>query len=122
MSRSGAWRRVRREARRRRAEAGEDAPTDAALAAAARACGLQIHPLPPADALLSGAHAVLDTEAETIWLRADLAPGARRLVLAHELAHFWLHHAGDDDPFCTCDADDIAPDGTAAYLIGYGPR
>lgn len=122
MNRSGAWQRVRQEARRRRAEVGEDASTDAVLAAAARACGLGIHPLPPADALLSGAHAVLDTEAQTIWLRADLAPGARRLVLAHELAHCWLHHAPEDEPFCPCDEDDFAPDGTTTGMTGYGPR
>jgi hypothetical protein len=152
----GGWAaQTRREAWRRRAHVLASAglsnhpmadsartPTDAPtlLRAALQTAGLRCRFRSPGDALLSGAQAVLDGEAQTIWVRADLTPEACRLVIAHELGHLWLHHdAEPTDPAAPdgavagcchcCAADDFdagdAEDAAAArtmLLVGYGPR
>jgi hypothetical protein len=130
--RSGGWSvPVRREAGRRRAlvlEAAGLAPNSGAetiLRAALDAAGLRCRPLPGHDALLSGAQAVLDAEAQTVWVRNDLADEARRVVVAHELAHYYLHHdeEGDDGPeHCGCTVDDFEPADGVLLAVGYGPR
>lgn len=83
-----------------------------------RSCGLRCRERPLHDPLLSGAHAVLDPEAKTIWFSGGLAPSQRRLILAHEFAHFWLHHAQDAGPCAEEDFEQITGD----TLVGYGPR
>ncbi len=127
---AGGWTFViRREAWRRRAlvleAAGLPSSSDAetVLRAALDAAGLVCRPRPPDDALLSSAQAVLDAEAQIVWLSSDLANDARRLVTAHELAHHYLHHEedGDAEELCAgCAAEDF--DGDAHLAVGYGPR
>jgi superfamily I DNA/RNA helicase/Zn-dependent peptidase ImmA (M78 family) len=121
-----AWQEARNGARRVRADlfpnAAPDAllPADDLLRAALRAAGLRCTYLPPADPLLSGAHAVLDTEAASVWLRADAPPEDRRVYIAHELAHLHQHEGGD---LCACDAADLeAGDDPRTSTVGYGPR
>ncbi len=134
---SDGWSSVRQEACRRRAallgDDSSDTDAETTLAAAIRAAGLDCHARPPDDALLSGAHAVLDTEAEAIWFRSDLPPETRRLIIAHELAHLWLHHTEDGETahpaeavcrteaVCRCAESDFEEPETAT-LVGYGPR
>jgi hypothetical protein len=120
------WEGVRAAARRCRAAIVPDEaaafPTDDLLDAAARRAGLRCVARPVGDALLSGALAVLDAEAETIWFRGDAPPETRRLLLAHELAHFWLHH--HDEDACRCAPEDLEDAAAAAEAVvgGYGPR
>ncbi len=87
--------------------------------AALRAEGLRIRSRPPGDALLSGAHAVLDVEAERIWIRADAKGAERSLILAHELGHVKLHHSEADS---RCDEGDLEEDPASGLSTGYGPR
>ncbi|MBC8102437.1 MAG: UvrD-helicase domain-containing protein [Cytophagales bacterium] len=126
MSENG-WSAARGAAResRLRADAatGDPCGTAAALTAALDAAALRPRPRLPHDALLHGAHAVLDSEAQTVWYRADAPPDQRALLLAHELGHFHLHQTSPDhDALCRCcDEADLDEDpGLAA--VGYGPR
>ncbi|MGC4046406.1 MAG: ATP-dependent helicase [Armatimonas sp.] len=86
---------------------------------ALRAEGLKVRSRPPGDALLSGAHAVLDVEAERIWIRADAKGAERALILAHELGHVKLHHSEADS---RCDEGDLEEDPASGLSTGYGPR
>jgi superfamily I DNA/RNA helicase len=88
------------------------------LSSALRSAGLRIFPRRPNDPLLSGAHAVLDTEARAVWIRADAPPTDRRVFVAHELAHLHLHENGS---LCHCQECDFA-DPEAILAVGYGPR
>ncbi len=72
----------------------------------------------PSDPLLSGAHAVLDPEMRTIWVRSDASAPERRVFIAHELAHFHLHEGGK---LCHCSEPDFA-EPEAMRSVGYGPR
>lgn len=134
-NRHGGWSApVRREAGHRRAlvlEAAGLAPGSEAetiLRAALDAADLRCRPLPAHDALLSGAQAVLDAEAQTVWVRNDLADDARRLVIAHELAHHYLHHDEDEEDSDDgqeprgCTPDDFEPADGVLLAVGYGPR
>jgi DNA helicase-2/ATP-dependent DNA helicase PcrA len=116
------WDSARESARATRAGplAGDDEATPASvlIARGLEAAALSVFLRPPDDALLSGAHAVLDPEALAIWVRSDAAPELRSVYLAHELAHFYLHENGDP---CRCHEADFSDiDGFAA--VGYGPR
>ena len=113
---SAAFTRARTEARTLRA--GLSALPDDALKAAFADAELRLRPRKPGDALLSGAHAVLDREAEAVWYRDDVTGAERRLILAHELGHVRLHHHDDD---CRCDDGDLEED-PGALAAGYGPR
>ncbi|MDX1931312.1 MAG: ATP-dependent helicase [Capsulimonadales bacterium] len=124
MGAATTWQAARAAARERRAlllgTRGEeaDAPAEQLLNTALKVAGLRCYPRRPSDALLSGAHAVLDPEARAIWVRADALPAERRVYLAHELAHFYLHEKGI---LCHCCEEDFAePEST--LNIGYGPR
>ena len=114
---SASFNRARTEARARRS--GLSALPDDALSTAFSEAGLRLRPRKPGDALLSGAHAVLDREAEAVWYRDDVPSPERRLILAHELGHVFLHHHDDD---CRCDHGDLEDDPSAGLLTGYGPR
>ena len=70
------------------------------------------------DPLLSGAHAVLDMELKTVWVRSDAPAPERRVFIAHELAHFHLHENGR---LCHCAEADFT-DQETMRSIGYGPR
>jgi superfamily I DNA/RNA helicase len=125
-AREGAWafaRRSGREARRLAAAASGGADdADAAVRAALRDAGFAARPRPAGDALLSGAHAVLDLEAASIWYRADATPADRLVYLAHELGHLNLHYLGRDTGGCSCDAQDLDDDPLLLGSVGYGPR
>ena len=113
---SATFQRARTEARALRA--GLSASPDEALKTAFADAELRLRARKPGDALLSGAHAVLDREAETVWYRDDAPDAERRLILAHELGHVRLHHHDDD---CRCDDGDLEED-PGALAAGYGPR
>ena len=128
---SDPWTTVREEARLRRAallgdshEGGAAPAAEAAVQAALRQAGFRIRLRPPSDALLSGAHAVLDREVNTIWLRADVPAEERRVLIAHELAHLFLHHdhADVEDEGCQCYEQDVDANAEGEALVGYGPR
>ena len=97
-----------------------DAAPDDLLTLALQEREFVCRPVRPGDPLLSGAHAVLDTEVATVWVRGDAAPADRRVYLAHELAHIYLHN-GDDDA-CACHEADFADIDGAGQAVGYGPR
>ena len=86
----------------------------AALEKAKLRCRLR----PPQDPLLSGAHAVLDPELQTVWVRSDAPAPERRVLIAHELAHFHLHEGGK---LCHCAESDFA-EPESMRSVGYGPR
>ena len=123
------WDSARRSARRARARllngiADDDdlPPADNLLALGLSEAKLQLRLLPPDDSLLSGAHAVLDREAATVWVRADATPAMRAVYTAHELAHFYLHESGEGSDRHCCEEPDFADlDGVTA-MVGYGPR
>lgn len=116
------WHEARSAARTLRAALGirdtDNASAEQVIGAALRAASLRCLPRRPTDPLLSGAHAVLDTEAEAVWVRADVPAPERRVLVAHEIAHFHLHEKGQ---LCHCrEADFADPDTTLP--VGYGPR
>ncbi len=119
---------IRRQARARRAGIGlgADAPTPAeqVLAACGSATGYDRRFLPPGDALLAGAQAVLDVESKLILQDESRPPAMQRFDAAHEFAHVWLHGGT-----CRCAADDLDPAGAAeeshgarARVDGYSPQ
>lgn len=112
------WTRARVHAREDRGAFSENLDADALLTAAFAQAGLTVRPRPPRDPLLFSSHAVLDLEAETIWIREDAAPEERRLILAHELGHLRLHHSPED---CRCDESDLS-ETPESGSHGYGPR
>jgi len=127
------WASVREEARRCRAalpgsgssssSPDGSAAAEAAVQAALRLAGSRPRLLPPTDTLLSGAHAVLDRETRIVWLRSDVPIEERRVLLAHELAHHYLHDDhGDTDDGCACYEEDVDATGDGEALVGYGPR
>ena len=61
------------------------------LADAERVTGIRRSILPGGDPLLSGAHALLDREFNTIWLSADRPPVLRLSDAAHEFGHAVMH-------------------------------
>ena len=99
---------LRRKAQARRVALGLDldAPTPAGEVAAAglAATGLERCLLPPGDALLAGAMAVLNREANAIFLNETRPAAARHFDTVHELAHFWLHGEGG-----VCAPEDLDP-------------
>jgi len=72
----------------------------------------------PSDPLLSGAHAVLDPEMRTIWVRSDASAPERRVFIAHELAHLHLQEGGK---LCHCSEPYFA-EPEAMRSAAYGPR
>ncbi len=121
----GWWREARREARKLRARFPlSPVSPDALLTWAVQSAGLSVRLRPPTDALLCGAHAVLDHEAETIWLRNNAAPWEKRLFIAHELGHFFLHGGATGDLWqtgCFTDADEFSVLAETLVMVGYGP-
>jgi superfamily I DNA/RNA helicase len=112
------WQEARNAAQTARTLVADDTATaqfvvDKALAKAGLRCVL----LRPSDPLLSGAHAILDREAETVWVRGDATSGDRTVYVAHELAHFYLH----SQTVCQCSAHDFA-ESDAVIPVGYSPR
>ncbi|GAB4462105.1 MAG: hypothetical protein OHK0029_28330 [Armatimonadaceae bacterium] len=126
MSAGAAWREARETARRLRGsllgdEAEHLTPAERLVTSALKAAGLRCQPRKPGDPLLSGAHAVLDTEVRAVWVRADAASTDRAVFVAHELAHLHLHHTAAEEGFCHCGEPDFAE--TDMFLsTGYGPR
>ncbi len=120
---SDVWTRARQSALAlRRQLFGDDADkadARAVLVAALADAGLGLHPRPPGDSLLAGAHAVLDRLSDAVWVRGDLPPATRAVLVAHELAHHHLHpeYAASGEYEGT--TEDDAQSGT--FLIGYGP-
>ena len=126
MASGNAWTAARQEALRVRTRLlPRNADTTNAhlvLEAALRDAGLTVSQLPPDDALLSGAHAVLDREMDTVWIRDDFSVFTRRVLLAHELAHYYLHPDYIlSDEYDGCDEEETDSEG-GNYLVGYGPR
>ena len=123
------WDTARRFARRARArllaaigDTDDLPPADRLLQLSLAEAKLRLRLLPPDDSLLSGAHAVLDREAATVWVRADATPAMRAVYTAHELAHFYLHESGEGSDRHCCEEPDFADlDGVTA-MVGYGPR
>ena len=96
-------------------------PADALLTAAEAATGLSVVPTPPDDPLLSGAFALLDRASEAVWMANDLAPERRRLILAHEFGHFYLHPDLRRDSCDEFDAPDSLFSRAAQIAVGYSP-
>ena len=126
----GWWRQARRDARLLRArlllgaaqtkDTARD--TDALLEQAVSHASLVVRARPDGDTLLCGAHAVLDPEAETIWVRASAAQAERRLFVAHELAHFFLHGGQNNDLWQAGCFGDVAGEADDMLVsVGYGP-
>jgi superfamily I DNA/RNA helicase/Zn-dependent peptidase ImmA (M78 family) len=97
-------------------------PAEALLERAQEETEIFATPVSPEDPLLAQAHAVLDREKESIWYSATLTPERRRLILAHEFAHYWLH---PEITFDDCNSEEtleawVHPElGTGA--VGYSP-
>ena len=122
----GWWNEARRDARalRARLSAGQtgEISADALLERAALAANLQVRARPEGDPLLCGAHAVLDPEDEAIWVRASATKPERRLFVAHELAHFFLHGGQNGDLWqAGCFGDVSGDDDGLLVTVGYGP-
>ncbi|GDX40099.1 DNA helicase [Armatimonadota bacterium] len=102
-------------------EAGVRLPSaDALIEAAENETGMSCIAVSSNDNLLSGAHAVLDRDKEMIWHSANLSPERRRLILAHEFAHYWLHPDLSTDLCLTEDTlEAILENGQRA--VGYSP-
>ena len=102
-------------------EAADTAPADTLIKAALREANLSIYLLEPTDSLLAGAHAVLVRDLDAIWVRRDLLPAHRFLLIAHELAHYYLH-----PEYITSDEYEGGINeeegGNTNFLVGYGPR
>ena len=116
------WDKSRAAARALRSELtetdGGDISAEGLLNAALERASLRCRLRPPRDPLLSGAHAVLDMELQTVWVRSDAPASDRRVFIAHELAHFHLHENGK---LCHCaEADFTEPE--TMRSVGYGPR
>lgn len=116
------WQPIREAARHHRSalisEHEQVLDPDTLLERALDAAGFRARARPPSDPLLCGAHAVLDPEARTIWLRDDAPPPQRRLFLAHEIGHAVLHYGA-----CACAGHDLDEDqALGEALVGYGPR
>ncbi len=93
---------------------------DALIESAENETGMTCVPVAPDDNLLSGAHAVLDRDKEIIWYAATLTPERRRLILAHEFAHYWLHPDLSTDLCLTEETlEAILENGQSA--VGYSP-
>lgn len=93
---------------------------DLLLEAAEDETGVSCIAVPSDDNLLSGAHAVLDRDKEIIWRSAALPPERRRLILAHEFAHYWLHPDLASD---RCLTEETLEDALEAVqsAVGYSP-
>lgn len=126
----GRWEDIRRLARQTRAAVDGDLSdalaADAVLAVAARQSGISCSPVLSGDPLLDGAEAVLDREADTIWYNQDLELELRRIALAHEYGHVWLHD--EDAGLARCSAPDFDPEESeedvpigVKRVEGYGP-
>jgi DNA helicase-2/ATP-dependent DNA helicase PcrA len=91
------WNVIRQMARERRGEVVFDKETlphaDSLLQAAIKRAGLWHASVSPNDPALTGAFALLDRSAAGILYSAALSAEKRRLFLAHELAHWFLHDA-----------------------------
>ena len=97
---------------------------DKILAALETATGITRWPVPPGDALLGGAQAVLNVPMEAVFLDSSRPLPAQRFDAAHEYAHVFLH--GDT---CHCAAQHLGGDNLtepalvgAERVEGYSPR
>ena len=120
---SDIWTHARQAARTHRAhlQLSDDATATETIAAALANAGLCHELLAPGDALLSGAHAVLDRDSDAVWVRDDVPAAPRAYLVAHELAHFHLHpeYTASDEYEGATESD---AEGAGAFLVGYGPR
>lgn len=121
---SDVWTRARQSAialrHRLRGDDADTANADAVIGAALADAGLSLHSRLPDDSLLAGSHAVLDREFDAIWVRQDLPPATRAVLVAHELAHYHLHPEYTTSGEYEGTTDDDAQQGS--FLVGYGPR
>ncbi len=99
-------------------------PAYTLLRAAAERTHIGWEERPHGDSLLDGGQAVLDLEAEVIWLDQAVDPLIKPFYLSHEYAHLWLDETG-----ISCEAheiDEAASEETVSLgvqrLEGYGPR
>lgn len=99
------WEAIRRLAREKRAEIlSEDtgSPASVLISAAEQSTGIKCRVVAPNDSNLSGAEAVLDPEAKTIWYSSGLEKELATLYQAHEFAHHWI-----DGAHASCKSTDV---------------
>ena len=121
------WEAIRKLAREKRREILSEDIGDLASAligAAERSTGIKCRPVASNDSLLSGAEAVLDPEAKTIWFSSAVDDQLAALYQAHEFAHHWI-----DGAHVACKSTDINIDlgeertPTGLEIVeSYGPK
>lgn len=121
------WEAIRKLAREKRREIlSEDIGYLAStlIGAAERSTGIKCRPVASNDSLLSGAEAVLDPEAKTIWFSSAIDDQLAMLYQAHEFAHHWI-----DGTHAACKSTDINIDlgeertPTGLEIVeSYGPK
>ena len=92
-----------------RVRAGGDVSAPALLAAARKASGLTVQPLPPEHALLSGGDGALYRTSKAIYTSNALDPDTAAFVEAHEFGHYWIE-TPSDPAIVPKDADPGAPE------------
>ncbi|MBC7806307.1 MAG: UvrD-helicase domain-containing protein [Akkermansiaceae bacterium] len=121
---SDVWTRARQSAlalrHRLLGDEADTADSPAIIDASLADAGLSLYLRPPGDSLLSGSHAVLDRESDAVWVRRDLPPVTRAVLVAHELAHYHLHPEYTTSGEYEGTTEDDTQSGT--FLVGYGPR
>src|SRR5689334_21432069 len=99
------WEAIRRLAREKHREMlpnDNDCSAADLIHAAEQSTKIKCRPVAPDDSHLSGAEAVLDPEAQTIWYKSNLDKDFALLCQAHEYAHHWI-----DGAHAACTATDV---------------
>lgn len=121
------WEAIRKFAREKRREIQSEEIGDLAsalISAAERSTGIKCRQVAPNDSNLSGAEAVLDPEAKTIWYSSGVEKELATLYQVHEFAHHWI-----DGAHAACHSADIDIDlgeehtPTGLEIVeSYGPK
>lgn len=96
----------------------------ALIGAAERSTGIKCRAVAPNDSNLSGAEAVFDPEAKTIWYSSDLEKELANLYQAHEFAHHWIDGAHSSCTSTNVNVDlseERTPTGLEV-IESYGPK
>lgn len=99
------WEAIRKLAREKRRDIQSEEIRDLAsalISAAERSTGIKCRQVAPNDSNLSGAEAVLDPEAKTIWYSSGVEKELATLYQVHEFAHHWI-----DGAHASCQSADI---------------
>lgn len=121
------WEAIRKLAREKRREILSEDSGDLASAligAAERSTGIKCRAVAPNDSNLSGAEAVFDPEAKTIWYSSDLEKELANLYQAHEFAHHWIDGAHSSCTSTNVNVDlseERTPTGLEV-IESYGPK